>query len=111
MTYIIEYAWIYLNVPRVLNIPKFPIWEGFQYASVTQRSKYARICLDRLNIFWVLNIPELQRWQVSEYTSLTEVFKYATMSGIFKNRMWKCLNMSEFTITNRVLNMYYTIHT
>ena len=67
-------------MPRVLNIPKFRIWEGPQYASVTQRSKYARICLDRLNIFWVLNIPELQRWQVSEYTSLTEVFKYATMS-------------------------------
>ena len=67
-------------MPRVLSIPKFRIWEGSQYASVTQRSKYARICLDRLNIFWVLNIPELQRWQVSEYTSLTDVFKYATMS-------------------------------
>ena len=29
-----------------------------QYATVTQRSEYPRICLDRvLNISWVLNMP------------------------------------------------------
>ena len=26
------------------------------------------------------------------------------------NRMWICLNMSEFTIIDRVLNMYHIIH-
>ena len=37
---------------KVLN------WEGSQYASVTRRSEYARICLDRvLNISRVLKIP------------------------------------------------------
>ena len=31
-----------------------------QYTSVTQRSEYARICLDRvLNISWVLNMQGL----------------------------------------------------
>ena len=40
----------------VLNMPEYAL--GSQYASVTQRSKYARICLDKaLNIPWVLNMP------------------------------------------------------
>ena len=37
----------YIN--RLMNMPR--VWQGPQYASVTQRSDYARICLDR-----VLNI-------------------------------------------------------
>ena len=45
---------------------------GSEYVNVTQRSEYARICLDR-----VLSI--------SEYTRVTQGFKYATI--------W--LNMSE----------------
>ena len=55
-------------MPRVLNMPKFWIWHGSQYASVTQRSEYARIYLDRvLNIFWVLNMPGFWMWHGSEY--------------------------------------------
>ena len=44
-------------MPCVLNMPKFSICQGSQYASVTQRSEYAKICLDRvLNISWALNM-------------------------------------------------------
>ena len=63
-----EYAWMrlykqdseYTSGPKydkILNIAKFWIWQGSQCASVTQRSGYARMCLDRvLNIYWVLNM-------------------------------------------------------
>ena len=35
------------------------IWQGSQYESVTERSEYARICLERvLNISWALDMPE-----------------------------------------------------
>ena len=62
---IIEYAWYAWMCPfeqdseyalgpkyaKILNTAKFWIWLRFQYASLTQCSKYGRICLDR-----VLNI-------------------------------------------------------
>ena len=41
---------------KILNMAKFWISHGSQYASITQPSEYARICLDRiLNISWVLS--------------------------------------------------------
>ena len=37
---------------------KFRIWQGSQYASVTQHPEYARIFFDRVsNVSWVLNMP------------------------------------------------------
>ena len=109
-----EFAWICLNKQdsdyavgpkhaEIMNMAKFRIWQGSQYDSVTQRSGYARICLDRvLNISWVLNMPGLWIWQGSEYVRVTQGSKYVTM--------WICLNMSKFLIIGRVLNIYYTIH-
>ena len=39
-------------------MPKFYIGQASQHASVTQRSEYIRICLDRvLNVSQVLNMP------------------------------------------------------
>ena len=35
---------------KIVNMAKFLIWQGSQYESVTQRSEYARICLDRVLI-------------------------------------------------------------
>ena len=62
------------------------MWQGSQYASVTQCSAYARICLDRvLNRSWTLNMPGFRIWQGSEYAIVTQGSKYVTM--------W--LNMSE----------------
>ena len=60
--YMSEYAWMclfeqdseYASGPKyseILNMAKFSIWQGSQYASVTQRSKYYK------------NMP----WQGSEY--------------------------------------------
>ena len=69
-----------------LNMAKFWIWQGSQYASVTQRYEYVRICLDRvLNIFCVLIMPGVSIWQSSEYARVTQGSKYATTR----------LNMSE----------------
>ena len=67
-----------------MNLTKFWIWQGSQYASVSQRSEYARIFL---------------AWQSSEYilgckyasilnVKVTQGFKYATI--------W--LNMSELNV-------------
>ena len=33
---------------KILDTEKFGTWQGSQYASVTERSEYARICLDRV---------------------------------------------------------------
>ena len=55
ITIIIEYAWVFLSkqgseytftkYAKILNLTKFWIWQGSQYASVSRRSKYARIFL------------------------------------------------------------------
>ena len=67
-------------------MPNFWIWHGSQYASITERSEYARICLGKvLNIFWILNIPGFWIRQGCEYARVTQGFKYDTI--------W--LNMSE----------------
>ena len=67
-----------LNITWVLDIPKFWIWQGSQYESITQPSEYARICLDRvLNFFLVLNMPGFWIWQSSEYAKITQGSKYA----------------------------------
>ena len=92
-----EYAWMCLlktgseyalspKYAKVLNMAKSWIWQGSQYASVTQCSEYAIICLDRaLNICWVPSIPGFWIWQGSEDARVTQGSKYATI--------W--LNMSE----------------
>ena len=59
---------------------KIRIWQGSQYRSVTQRSEYARICLDRvLNISWVLYMPGFLMWQGSEHARVTQGSKHATI--------------------------------
>ena len=51
----------YASVPKyaeILNMIKFRIWKGSQYANDTQHSEHARICLGKvLNISYVLNMP------------------------------------------------------
>ena len=67
-------------MPWDLNMPKFWIWQGSEYASVTQSSEYAIICLDRvLNISWVLNMSWFWIGQDSEYANVTQVSEYATI--------------------------------
>ena len=70
-----EYAWMCLNkqdseyssgpkYAKLLNMTKFWIWKGSQYASVTQCSEYVGVYLDRvLNISWIPNTPGFWIWQ------------------------------------------------
>ena len=70
----------------VLNVSKFWICQGSQYAKVTQRYEHARIWIDRvLNLSQVLNLPALWIFLGSKYARVTQGSKYATI--------W--LNMSE----------------
>ena len=97
-----------LNVPGILNMAEFWIWQGSQYASVAQCSEYARMYLDRvLNISWILHMSGFWIWQGSEYARVIQRSKYAT---ICLNRTWICLNMSEFSTIGSVLTMYHTIN-
>ena len=95
-----EYAWMCLNKqdseyawgPK--NMPKFWIWQGSQYASITQRSEYARICLERvLNISWVLNIPGFWIGQGSEYVRITQGATYDTTWLNISEYAWIRLNL------------------
>ena len=74
----LEHAWMYVvkqdcECTLSPKYAKFWIWQGSQYASVTQRFEYTRICLDRvLNISWVLNMPGFWIRQGSEYARVTQ---------------------------------------
>ena len=121
---IIEYTWIFLSVllnkensgytygikyAKILSLTKLWIWQGCQYASVSQRSKYARIFF---------------AWQSSEYILGSKYASFLSMKQLHRvlnmpqygwicmNWTWLCLclKMSEFTIINRLLNMYHTIY-
>ena len=117
-----EYAWKCLykqdsefasgpKYAQILNMVKFWIWQGFQYVRVTQRSKYARICLDRvLNISSVLIMTGFWIWQNSEYGRVKRVLNMPQCGCICLNRTWICLNMSKFMLLDRILNMYHTIY-
>ena len=81
-------------MPSVLNMAKFRIWQGSQYASILQRSEYATIYLDRfLNISWVLIMQGFWVWQGSEYARVTQCSKYVT---ILLSLSEQDLNMSEY---------------
>ena len=77
-----------------LNLPKFWVWQGSKYASITQHSEYARMCLDRvLNISRVINMLGFSTWQGSEYVS---DFKYVRDLNIHKyetilNMQWNAI--------------------
>ena len=104
---ITEYAWIcpnkqefeYASGPKyakILSMAKFWIWQGYQILSVTQGSKHAKICFDRvLNISQVLKMPEFWVWQGSEYERVTQGSKYATT---WFNMSEQNVNMPEYAL-------------
>ena len=63
--------WICQNMPWVLNMPEFWIWQGSVYARVTQGSKYAIIPLNMSE--WDVSMLEyvwiFYNRQYSEYVS------------------------------------------
>ena len=76
-----------LNMPWVLKMPEYA-FTGSEYI-FSSTCKYSRV-LKILELHMVLNIPQ--------------------RGEICLNRIWICLNMSEFTIIDRVLNMHDTVH-
>ena len=104
------------SMPRVLNMPKFWIWQNSEY--------------DRVLNLWVLhsllNMPEYVLAESFEYILGSKYARIRNMAGFWicksytgfytaiwltmSERTWICLNMSEFTIIDRPLNMYHTIH-
>ena len=97
-----------MNIPLVINIPKFWICQDAQYASVTQRLEYT------LTEFWIY--LEFSICQDSEYgrvlneQELHRVLNMPWYIWICLSMTWICLIMSEFSIICRVLDMYHMIH-
>ena len=117
----LEYARIclyrVLNVSYVLNMPEFWVWQGSEYARVTQGSKYGWICPNRtwicLNmseftgIGRVLNmchkIDSMYVWEGSEYVL---DFKYLTVLNICKfTLMWRGSVYASWCNCGRLLNI------
>ena len=109
-----EYAWMRLNQ------------QESEYASDTKytkilnigKSNYDKALSMRVLLHSVLSMPEYALiefwiqfefwiWQRFEQARVTQGSKYAT---IWLNRTWICLNMSEFSIIDTVLNVYHTVH-
>ena len=107
-----EYAWMRLNK------------QESEYASDTKYTKILNIgksnydrALSMRVLHSALNMPEYALiefwiqfgfwiWQRFEQARVTHGSKYAT---IWLNRTWICLNMSELSIIDTVLNVY-TVH-
>ena len=100
-----------LKYAKLLNMAKFWIWKGSQYASVTQR---AGKCFDKvlLNFLgckyaWILNVSRL--WICKSCTGFWAL-NMPQSDWTCLHRRWTCQNMSEFTIIDRILNIYCTVH-
>ena len=79
-------------------MPNFWIWQDSQYASVPQRSEYARIYLSRvLNISWVLNMPEFWIWQGFEYVSYNTYCEFT-------------LQVHEYVLSNTYCEFTLQVH-
>ena len=104
---IISPWWAYINrilnalspkCAKILNMAKFWIWQSSQYTSVSQRSKYGRICLDRiLNICSVLSKPGLKIWQGLHKVS--NMSDYHFIRPIMPEYALICLNVSQYAWT------------
>ena len=123
-----------LNMLRVLNFPKFWIWQSSEYGRVLKCECYIT-CWIRQNIPWQsseyilgskyarsLNMAGFWIWQQHgllntvdhvfsrPWQELHRVLNMLKYDWICLNRMWICLNMSEFSIIDRILNMHHTIN-
>ena len=83
-----------LNMPGLESMSKFWIWQSSAYGRVFNMRALHSI----LDISEVLNMPGFWIW-------LHKVLNMPQYGWIYLNKTWICLNMSEFTIINRFLNM------
>ena len=95
-----------LEYVKILNMVKFWIWQGSQYASVTQR--YV------LTEFWIyLRFKICQDPEYSRILNMRKLHRVLNMpqyGWICQNMTWICLNMSEFTKIDKVLSMSYILN-
>ena len=98
-------AYAYIN--RILNMYR---------SQIHQNSEYGRV-LNIWTLHGVLNMPEYMYLNVSQVLNMPralnmqELHRDKQYDYICPNRTWISLNMFEFSIIARVLNMYHTIHT
>ena len=81
-------------MPGLKSMSKFWIWQSSAYGRVFNMRALHSI----LDISEVLNMPGFWIW-------LHKVLNMPQYGWIYLNKTWICLNMSEFTIINRFLNM------
>ena len=102
------------NMPWVLSMSKFWRWQSSEYGrvlnmwalhSVLNMPEYA------LNKFWIYLgfyiCQDSEYWRVLNMQELHRALNMPQYGWICQNRTWICLNISEFTIIDSVLNMYY----
>ena len=104
---------------RILNMSWVLNMLNSEYGKVLNMAGFS-IC-KHYAAFWIY---QNMSWQSSEYIlgskydfdrvlNMQELYRVLNMSQygwIYLNKKWICLNMSEFMIIERVLNIYYTIH-
>ena len=101
---ILNMSWV-LKYDKILNKANFWIWQVSHYATNKHGSEYARICLDR-----VLNILGSKYSRILNMVGLHRVLNVSQYDWISLYTMWISGIMSEFTIMDRVLNMYHAIY-
>ena len=95
------------------SCPEFWIWQSSEYCRVLNMQAlhsnlnmpdYTLISLDS-----ILNtrILTMARFWISKKNRIQNILQYDWKC---LNRKWICLTMSRFTIIDRILNMFHTIH-
>ena len=114
-----EYAWMCLNKQNseyasALKHTKLPNMAGL---SICERYKAFRICQNMpwqsseyILGFRYARIEDSEYGRVLNMQELHRVLDMSQYGCVRVNRTWICLNMSEFKIIDRVLNMYHTMH-
>ena len=79
---------------NILNMAKFWIWQGSQYASIAQRPEYAKMRKYDKVLYMrrdangrVLNIPGFRVCQVSAYANIVQGSEYAWVR--LNNALWQ----------------------
>ena len=76
--------------------------------------KYSRICLDQiylvLNISWFLNMTNSEYERIPNVQELLKGLNMPQCDWRYLNRTWIYLKMSEYSIIEKIPNIYHAIH-
>ena len=106
-----------LNMPRVLNMPKLWIWQIYEYGKVfNMRALHSVLNMPEyaLTEVWIyLRFYICQDYEYGRALNMQELHRVLNIpqySWACLNITWICLDMYEFTMIDRALNMSNTIH-